>query len=219
MVNEEYDGEIEDYSDDEDEEDTFNSVIMGVVSVSFVSSLLIFIISMILVMMNDYAILNVYNVGVLTNNMTINGNKLLPDMSLQAMQQVANTMKTLPPYIDYLWLMFFVIVVGYAFVYSYTSKRESAHNTFSLVLFGLIIAAFVSGIFFQLSTWFRTNIMSIFSATFTNTPMFNFYLTNSGIINIVIIAICVILRFVDFDNFSFYKRKDKEIDAGNSDEI
>ena len=108
------------------------------------------------------------------------------------------------------WLASFISFIGSILLYSYFSKRESYFSLLSFLLVGILIIIFVGGIFIQLTDWFTTEVLSVFPTILDLMPKFSFYLNNAGIINAVLVLICLLVNFIDLDLGKFSGRKDKE---------
>lgn len=133
-----------------------------------------------------------------------------------------NTTVTLviPNYIDIMWMAFFVVFVIQLFVVSYKLDRESYFSALGFLLFGILITLFLGGIFLQLTDWVQVEFFGRLIPTLsTVTPLFNYYVTNAGVINSIIIVICVLLNVIDFDLSGYFTRKEKEGDADKLVEV
>jgi hypothetical protein len=70
---------------------------------------------------------------------------------------------------------------------------------------------FILSFVITFSEWFRDQVvLSVLPVISLSLPFFSYYLNNIGIINFVVILICLILNFVDFDLTKFKTRKNKE---------
>jgi len=202
--------EEEDYSEDEDydepEEKNIRNVFGGILIFSFLITLTIFIASLIIVATNDYIIFKLY--GLTSDFVTAN---LIPPSYLAIAESMANNYPKIIDYLDMMFLSAFVSMVVSSIAYSYYAKRENYFGILSYAVFGILILSFVGGVFIQISTWFKTNFMALFPSILPKLPMFNFYLNNAGLINLVLLIICLLINFLDLDFSKFNNRKDKDL--------
>ena len=198
---------MEDY-DEEEDVDSGHSIykVFGAISIfSFISIIFIFLVSLIIIGSNNYAVKELHN---FSQKMTTDG--YIPASIMTVIDSTANQLPMSLQYLDMFWLASFISFVGSILLYSYFSKRESYFSIMSFLLVGMLIILFVGGIFIQLTDWFRTNIMSVFPTILGTMPKFSFYLNNAGIINGILILLCVLVNFIDLDLTKFQNRKNKE---------
>jgi len=117
-----------------------------------------------------------------------------------------------PAFLDVLWLIAFISYISILFVSSYETKRLNYYTTLSYLVFGSMIFMFLSSLFLILSDWFLDDIVFKFLPNLSvSTPLFTFYITNAGFINLFIFGALLFVNMVDFDFSSYFMRKDKEI--------
>ena len=66
-----------------------------------------------------------------------------------------------------------------------------------MLTYGIIITMFVSGIIGTISVWYKDVIYNIIPTLSHNAPMFNFYINNLGVINLVLSVGLILLNFID----------------------
>ena len=119
---------------------------------------------------------------------------------------------TIPSFLDMIWLIGFLALawgVGYS---SYFSKREGYFSAISLMTYGVLILLFISAWFIELSEWFNTEIVNaVLPALSLSTPFYTYYLAHAGVINAILIVLCILLNVFDFDFATYNSRKDKEM--------
>ncbi len=191
--------------EDEDEEWSIRKVFGMILIFSFISILAIFTYSLIIVTTNDQIIFKLYGI---TSDFVTSGT--IPASYLTVAENLANNYPKIIDYLDMMWLLSFVSMIVSSLGYSYYAKRESYFSLLSFVAFGIIILSFVGGLFIQISTWFKDEFMVIFPTILPKLPMFNFYLNNAGVINLILLSICLIINFIDLDFTKFNERKDKD---------
>lgn len=205
MVDEE---DYEDSEDYEDEDERGKSVynVFGAISIfSFISIIFVFISAMIIIGTNNYAVSEIYNFSE-----QFKDDGYIPESIFNTIDDTAESLPNVLPYLDLFWLASFISFVGSILVYSYFSKRESYFSILSFLLVGILIILFVGGIFIQLTNWFKDEILIVFPTILDLMPKFSFYLNNAGIINAVLVLICLVVNFIDLDLNKYFQRKDKE---------
>lgn len=121
----------------------------------------------------------------------------------------------IPNILDILWAMIFLLFAFNFLQSAYFAKREGYFSALSFLTFGIMVLLFVLSIFITLAQWFQIEFVARVLPTLAYaTPLFSFYLSNIGIINTLLIAIAIILNFIDLDISSFRFRKEKE-NVGN----
>jgi hypothetical protein len=200
----EYTTEEESLDDEDDKDKRLTNVFGGILIFCFVSILIIFFSVLILVSSNDYVITPLYN---LSSNFTASG--MIPASFTPTFSNLKNGYLDIIPSIDKFWFICFLGMIASSVVYSYKAKRVGYFNLLSMIVFTIILLSFVGGIFATLSTWFNDNVMVVFSGLSTYLPFFYWYLSNVGIINSLLIAICILANFIDLDELRYNSRKDK----------
>lgn len=189
---------------EEDEQDF--GVIGFIVIFSFISVVFLFMALLILGSFNNYALNDLYGIG---NDFIASG--LIPASFSDTFTSTASGLINILPYLDYVWFASFISLCISSLVFSYLRKRENYFSLFSMSVLGLIIITYVGGFFIQLTNWFRTEILLKVFPTITElTPLFSWYLDNIGIINLVLIVLCIIANFIDLDFTRFNRRKEAE---------
>lgn len=192
--------------------DKFSNIAGFAFVFSFVSIIILFFAGILIATSNNYMFLQVHN---LSEQMVSNG--FLLNATSTQIESGINQFQDGIQYLDYFWLLAFIGMVASSFYISYNSEREGYFGILSWVVFGSFILLFVGGIFFNLTEWFQEEIFSIIPTILEQLPMFTFYLENLGIINLILLAVNIILNFVDLDLERFKKRKQPS--TGGSDEL
>lgn len=179
-----------------------------------ISTIGIFISLLSYVMINDNIIYPTYNV---INDVGENLN--VPVDYLDVVDRATSILDYIPKAIDYIWFAGYISLVVSLIKNSYFAKREGYFSIISLITFGIIFILFLSSIFFYINDYIiNVLIYGVLSNVYTELTFFNFYLSNYGLLNTLVIFICIIANFVDFDFSKFNTRKDKEMQYQN-DEI
>lgn len=189
-----------------EESDSLINVVGVVVLFSFVSVVIFFVSMLVLGGLNNYALQDVY--GLLVD--------LISDGVVHSDFQVSadglSGLGDFLPYLDYLWFGSFITLVISSLVYSYRVDRGNFFGIMNLAVFGVIIFTYVGGLFIQITDWFKTEILyNVFPTLSGQTPFFVWYLDNVGVINLVLIVLCVVANFVDLDLARFNKRKGDDV--------
>jgi len=199
------DEDIKEEVEEQEKPQTVYVVFAGILFFSFISMLFVFFTSIYVILVHNYGMATLYNVTVDMIN-----NSQVPAAILNATQTSINNVHNLPNYFDSFWLLAFVAFAISSIISSYFAKRESYFSVITMLVFGIFIIMFVSGIFLQISEWFRDNIMSAFPSILPMMPKFTFYLNNIAVINLTLVFLCLFANFIDLDFSKFFNRKKKE---------
>jgi len=181
-----------------------------VLSTSLIFSFLalIFIVSSLFmyVAIYDYGVVNIYDVSE-----DLQSQGFLSAIIMSLIDNVVSLIQHFPIWVDYLFLLVFTVFVVNVIVSSYFTKREGYFTIFGFLSIFFIFLMFILVWFNNIIIWFKTNIYNFLPASVTtNLTFFNFYLDNLAIIHMIIIAICILLNFLDLDFSKFNSRKEKE---------
>lgn len=184
------------------EKESLTNVFGNIIVFSFFSVIIFFVAMLILGGINNYALQKVYEIFV----------QLIGDGVVHSdFQVVADSLTGLVEYVSYLdvlWLGSFIVLAIGSVVISYNIRRNNLFNTFQMSVFGMIILIYVGGIFIELTDWFTTEILySVFPNLVNQTPFFSWYLDNVGVINLVLIVLCIIANFIELDFLKFENSK------------
>lgn len=189
----------------EDDEGTYNPI--GYVIVfSFLSTVLLFFSFFFFAVLNNYALGELYN---LINAFALAGT--IPASFTSIADSIANATPQILPVIDFIWFGSFVSMIISTLIYSYNRKRENYFSIFTMLVLGIIIFIWIGSYFVQMTDWFLAEIYLRVLPNFdTYTPIFNWYLNNLAVINIILVVVIMIANFVDLDFSKFFKRKESE---------
>jgi len=158
------------------------------------------------VIAHDYILIGFYNIlsGLISNGV-LSSNWLSPfETFVNNSMMVVNLM-------DYIWAFIFISLVIQLFVTSYKSKRQNYPELFGFLFYGTMIFLFISSIFETITNYlYNIFFNSILENLSQELLFFKFYIANYTLINLIIVVICIILNFVDFDLSSFNSRKQTE---------
>ena len=182
--------------------DSFSKIAGSIFIFSFVSIIFLFIAGILVASSNNYIFVKIYNVSedLVSNNLLFNSTSTSIASGIEEFQEGIK-------WFDYFWLLSFLSMVLSSFYISYNSNREGYFGILSFIVFGSFILLFVGGIFYELTTWFQEEIFSSIPTILEQLSMFNFYLRNLGLINLILLGINIVLNFVDLDFEKFNQRK------------
>ena len=179
---------------------------MAIVLFSFISTLTLTTTLLLFVIFHDTLFYRLYDIS-----STLESEGLIKTWMLNSIEDVINVGSTIPAVLDYLWLASFILMVLVMFKVSYSAKRDGYFSTLAFITYGIMVLLFFGSIISQVSDWYYDIMINGLLKSFnTNIPLFSYYILHQGLINMIIIFICVILNFIDFDMIKFYTRKDKE---------
>jgi len=189
----------------EEEEGSYNPV--GVVLVfSLISVILLFFSILFFAVLNNYALSQLYD---LVGAFALAGN--IPPSFLGIRDVIASNIPNILPVIDYIWFGSFVSMIVSTLIMSYNRKRSNYFTLLTLLVLGLILFVYIGSYFIQVTDWFIAEIFVKVLPTISElTPIFNWYLENLAVINIVLMVLIMIANFVDLDFSKFNKRKEGE---------
>jgi len=160
-----------------------------------------------LVASNDYIFYYVYEA---TENMVDIG--VLGENTLTLIENATNKVMEVLNYIDFFWvIMFLVFVIDY-FKNCYYSRREGYFSVFGFISFGMMAILFL----LNLLVTYNNSIYDIFfnkilADVSLNLTFFDFYIQYFQVINLFLIVVGLIINFIPFDFQVFNKRKDNDL--------
>lgn len=188
-----------------DDEGTSNPI--GYVLIfSFLSTIFLFFGILFFAVLNNYALGELYS---LVNMFALDGT--IPSSFVNIADNIASSIPQILPVIDFIWFGAFVSMIVSTLIYSYNRKRANYFSLLTMLVLGIIIFIWIGSYFIQMTDWFIAEIFVKVLPTFsTYTPIFNWYLNNLAVINIILVVVNVIANFVDLDFSKFFKRKEGE---------
>jgi len=187
-------------------EDELYNNLLSLMMLSFSSSLSLAVGFIYYGIVNDYLLYPVYELIIsLTSSMGLGAWVVsLTDSTL-------SIFAIFPSALDLIWFISMISYIGALFLSTYKMKRMGYYSAISTLVFGSMIFMFISGIGLTLSHWVWDDILLKLLPTLSiSVPFFTYYLTNAGLINLIIFASLVIANVVDFDFSTYNMRKDKE---------
>lgn len=135
-------------------------------------------------------------------------------------QSAVELFEMIPEVIDILWFAGFITMIASLIRESYFAKRDGYWSMFTFITLGVLILMFVSSLIMPINDWLYTVLIEgILSNVSVQLKFFNFYISNYAIINLLVIAACIVANFIDFDFAKFNARKEKEVQIQNDEVV
>jgi len=160
-----------------------------------------------LVASNDYIFYNVYEA---VENMVDIG--VLGPNTLGYIETATDKVMEVLNYIDFFWvIMFLVFVIDY-FKNCYYSRREGYFSVFGFISFGMMALLFL----LNLLVTYNNSIYDIFfnkilQDVTLNLTFFDLYIANFQLVNLFLIVAGLIINFIPFDFKVFDRRKENDL--------
>lgn len=189
----------------EDDDGSFNPV--GFVLVfSFLSTIILFFAILFFAVLNNYALGDLYS---LVGDFALAGT--IPASFINIADNIISSIPKILPVIDFIWFGAFVSMIISTLINSYNNRRENYFSLLTTLVLGIIIFVYIGSYFIQMTDWFISEIfIRVLPGVSSYTPIFNWYLGNLAVINIVLFVLIIIANFVDLDFSKFFKRKEDE---------
>ena len=179
--------------------EAFQSIIMF----SFTSIVFVFVSLVLLGSFNNFALDRLISIS---NTLVSIG--LIDNAFASTAEDSASTLLDIISYLDLIWFGAFLTMATSSVIFSYFVKRENYFGLLTMTTIGIIIVTFIGGIIIQVVEWFRDDILNpVFPTISDAMPLFTWYIDNIGVINLIIIGLCIIANFVDLDLSKFNQRK------------
>ena len=188
-------------------EDNLNNNLGKLISYSLTSTLILGFGLIFLAMIQDNVLFEFDAIAT-----TFEAEGLIGSWVLGVFALVDDLVLTIPAFLDMIWLISFLALAWGVCYSSYFSKREGYFGAVSLMTYGVLILLFISSWFIELSEWFNTEIVSsVLPSLSLSTPFYTYYLAHAGVVNAILIVLCILLNVFDFDFATYNSRKDKEM--------
>jgi len=141
---------------------------------------------------NDYFLVKVYNIA-----FDFQTSGLISSNTLISIDSITGLTNLIPSALDKLWFfgfIFFLIQIGRGI---YQSKKEGYFSAIGMMTYGVVILMFISGLVSQVTTYVHDILFSIIPTMSTQSTLFNFYISNLGIINLSLSLFFILLNFID----------------------
>lgn len=171
---------------------------------SIVSVLVLSIALVVYVGFHDYFFVRVYDLSQDLVAAGIISSEWSSDLMIVTLQQI-------PEFLDIMWLFAFLATVAGLVIGSYFSRRMGYGEVFTWLTFGMFVVLFLSSIFNQITNWLKVVLIDgLLVNLAANLTWFEFYLSNYGITNAIVMILCILANFVDFDLLKNFNRKERE---------
>jgi len=122
-------------------------------------------------------------------------------------------------FIDYGILLSLVLMCATGLAIAYFSRSLNYFSFLGMLTYGLMFLLFVVGMVETYTSWIYDIIINLFPTMVIDLPIFDYWLSNVGIIVLVLCGFMLLINQIDFDLAVITRRKDKERDMLNQDEI
>lgn len=173
---------------------------------SFISVYTLFIAILFFASLNNYALGELYD---LTNQFVSSG--IIPASFSSIADTIVSSIPTILPALDYIWFGSFVSMIISTFIYSYNSRRKNYFSTFTMLVLGLVLFMYLGSYILSITDWFINQIyIKVLPTVSSYTPLFNWYINNIAVTNLVLVVLNVVANVVDLDFSKFNSRKEDE---------
>ena len=162
-------------------------IMFSIFSVLFVGSALIAYVAF-----NDYFLVTVYNLAV-----SFQSAGIISAGTVLSIDSITGLTGLIPAFLDKLWVagyIFFIISIAKGV---YESKKEGYFTTIGSLTYGVIILMFISGLVSEVTNYVYDIFFSIIPSISLQAPLFTFYISNLGIINLTLSLFFILLNFID----------------------
>lgn len=174
----------------------------------FIMSTVFVAISMIMIVAtNDYIL---YYFDSVIAEMETNG--ILAVGLRPLVENIADIVVGMLNYVDKFWAISFLLFIIAYIRNSFMSKREGYVSMFGFISFGVMASLFMLNFLVEyqasINDLFFNKILANVSTELT---LFNLYVSNFQIVNLVLICVGLLINFIPFDINKFRKRKDEDL--------
>ena len=187
-------------------EESLSENLGTLITYSFISTLILGFGLIFTGMIQDYVIFEIDSIA-----QSFEAEGLIGSWVVDLIESADLIILAIPGLLDIIWLIGFLALVWALCESSYYAKREGYFTAVSLLTYGILVLLFLSSFFLELSTWFNEEVLNaVLPALTLSTPFYSYYLTHAGVINAIVIVLCILLNVFDFDFATYGARKDKE---------
>jgi hypothetical protein len=122
-------------------------------------------------------------------------------------------------FIDYGILLSLTLVVVVGLAISYFSRSLNYFSFLGMLTYGLMFLLFIVGVVEQYTGWIYDMMINLFPTMVIDLPVFDYFLSNMGIFILILTGFMLLINQIDFDLAVITKRKDKERDILDQNEI
>jgi hypothetical protein len=150
---------------------------------------------------------------------SINSTDLNESMKAGAVAAGESYQETNLQMIDWGFLGSLISMTGLGLYISYYSRNLDYYSFIGLLTYGLMFLLFILGIILEYTNWLYNILINLFPTLVIDLPIFNWLLSNIGIYTLVLCSTMLLINQLDFDLAVINRRKDKENDVLNDEEI
>jgi len=163
--------------------------------------------SMILIVAtNDYILYNFYEIS---EDLVDSG--LMTNSILTFIEEMAETIVGMLQYVDMFWAVAFVLFVISYMISSYNAKREGYLSVFGFISFGVMAVLFLLNFLLTYNnSLYELFFNRILISVGEELTLFNFYISNFQVVNLVLIIGGLLINFIPFDTIIYNNRKEAD---------
>jgi hypothetical protein len=183
--------------------------IIATVSIVIVSA--VFVLYFLFVSANNYITIPLTDAGL---------NSSFDPMVTDAMVVAGETYKnTNLMFIDYGILMSLTLMTMIGLSIAYFSRTLNYFSFLGMLTYGLMFVLFIVGVVEQYTGWIYDILINLFPTLVIDLPIFDYFLANSGMFTLLLCGLMLLINQLDFDLSVITKRKDKERELLDQNEI
>lgn len=163
--------------------------------------------SMILIVAtNDYILYNFYEIS---EDLVDSG--LMTNSILTFIEEMAETIVGMLQYVDMFWAVAFVLFVISYMISSYNAKREGYLSVFGFISFGVMAVLFLLNFLLTYNnSLYELFFNRILISVVEELTLFNFYISNFQVVNLILIIGGLLINFIPFDTIIYNNRKEAD---------
>lgn len=158
---------------------------------------------------HDYAVLPLYNAGVLSNQ------------SPEIQTGFENTVESYEGFdintiSDNLWFFSYIFMSIIAYVFAYKSRNTNFFSFLSMLTYGIMLILYIFSFFLIIINWLYSDVLlNLFINFIPNLPKLDWWVSNAGIVILIQATTLLLIKTIDFDFTSWKNRR--KADGGDFD--
>ena len=130
---------------------------------------------------------------------------------LTFIEGMAETLVGMLQYVDMFWAVAFVLFVISYMISSYNAKREGYLSVFGFISFGVMAVLFLLNFLLTYNnSLYELFFNRILISVGEELTLFNFYISNFQVVNLVLIIGGLLINFIPFDTIIYNNRKEAD---------
>lgn len=153
---------------------------------------------------HDYIFYNVNNVS-----RTLEGSGTISSDIANSIEDVANSHADFINYMDWFWLLAYLMFLGSSVSISYLEKDEDEFSFLGLLFYGIMALLFVFFVLSTLTEWFQTDVLyQLIPNIEGNMPKFEYWTANAGMFTFIHLLVCIFANKISLNIVEKFKKKD-----------